>query len=275
MGYRDPEVHRRACSASNAGMKLGERPAPPLRVAVTGRSVGLPLFDSGSGARPRTERWRGSERLPSRYAACTQPALTTFDLAPGPGGKHAYNVRHDRTCLVHGRPRVRSTLASRGPADYRDRSAHRNRRQGSTPSLRSVRRARPRPAEFEVLMRIARTPGLGLRMSDLAAQTLLTTSGITRVVDRLERDAPGRAARSCPTDRRGSLAAIHERRSGSTPMRFYPDTWNWSRSGSRASSAPRISGSVRRPCLGHLATGATRGHGRRRRPIADSARGKR
>src|SRR5512139_4069557 len=44
------------------------------------------------------------------------------------------------------------------------------------------------PAEFEVLVRIARTPGQALRMSDLAAQTLLTTSGITRVVDRLERD---------------------------------------------------------------------------------------
>src|SRR5688500_14417394 len=42
------------------------------------------------------------------------------------------------------------------------------------------------PAEFEVLIRIARTPGQALRMTDLAAQTLLTTSGITRVVDRLE-----------------------------------------------------------------------------------------
>jgi Rieske Fe-S protein len=33
-------------------------------------------------------------------------------------------------------------------------------------------------AEFEVLIRIARTPGQALRMTDLAAQTLLTTSGI-------------------------------------------------------------------------------------------------
>src|SRR5258705_9357280 len=63
------------------------------------------------------------------------------------------------------------------------------------------------PAEFEVLMRIARTPGQALRMSDLAAQTLLTTSGITRVVDRLERDGLVHR-RPCPTDRRGSLAAI-------------------------------------------------------------------
>jgi len=62
-------------------------------------------------------------------------------------------------------------------------------------------------AEFEVLVRIARTPGQALRMSDLAAQTLLTTSGITRVVDRLERDGLV-DRRPCPTDRRGSLAAI-------------------------------------------------------------------
>ena len=33
------------------------------------------------------------------------------------------------------------------------------------------------PAEFEVLMRLARTPGHALRMSDLAAQTQLTDIG--------------------------------------------------------------------------------------------------
>jgi DNA-binding MarR family transcriptional regulator len=63
------------------------------------------------------------------------------------------------------------------------------------------------PAEFEVLLRLGRTPGASLRMSDLAAQTQLTTSGITRVVDRLERD--GLVERiACPTDRRGSFAQL-------------------------------------------------------------------
>jgi DNA-binding MarR family transcriptional regulator len=62
-------------------------------------------------------------------------------------------------------------------------------------------------AEFEVLIRIARTPGQELRMTDLAAQTLLTTSGITRVVDRLERDGLVER-RACPTDRRGAFAGI-------------------------------------------------------------------
>jgi DNA-binding MarR family transcriptional regulator len=63
------------------------------------------------------------------------------------------------------------------------------------------------PAEFEVLLRIARTPGQAMRMSDLAAQTLLTTSGITRVVDRLERDRLVER-QACPTDRRGAFAVI-------------------------------------------------------------------
>jgi DNA-binding MarR family transcriptional regulator len=65
------------------------------------------------------------------------------------------------------------------------------------------------PAEFEALLRIARTPGQAMRMSDLAAQTLLTTSGITRVVDRLERAALVER-QACPTDRRGAFAVLTE-----------------------------------------------------------------
>lgn len=61
--------------------------------------------------------------------------------------------------------------------------------------------------EYEVLLRLARTSGGRLRMSDLSAQTSLSTSGITRVVDRLERD--GLTTReSCETDRRGTWAQI-------------------------------------------------------------------
>jgi DNA-binding MarR family transcriptional regulator len=61
--------------------------------------------------------------------------------------------------------------------------------------------------DFEVLMRLARSAGGELRMTDLAAQTGLSTSGVTRVVDRLERDGfAGR--RACPTDRRGAFTVI-------------------------------------------------------------------
>ena len=62
-------------------------------------------------------------------------------------------------------------------------------------------------AEFEVLLRLSRSPGGELRMSDLAAQTSLTTSGITRLVDRLERSGL-LCRRACPSDRRGLLATI-------------------------------------------------------------------
>jgi MarR family transcriptional regulator, 2-MHQ and catechol-resistance regulon repressor len=63
--------------------------------------------------------------------------------------------------------------------------------------------------EFEVLLRLARTTGGRLRMSDLSAQTSLSTSGITRVVDRLERDELV-ARDSCEDDRRGTWARITE-----------------------------------------------------------------
>lgn len=61
--------------------------------------------------------------------------------------------------------------------------------------------------EFEVLIRLARSPDQRLRMTDLAAQTALSTSGVTRVIDRLERD--GLVVRhACDTDRRISYAQL-------------------------------------------------------------------
>jgi MarR family 2-MHQ and catechol resistance regulon transcriptional repressor len=61
--------------------------------------------------------------------------------------------------------------------------------------------------DFDVLLRLARSDGRRLRMSDLATQTALSTSGVTRVVDRLENH--GLAAReACPSDRRGAYAVL-------------------------------------------------------------------
>ncbi len=61
--------------------------------------------------------------------------------------------------------------------------------------------------EFDVLVRLARSPRRRLRMTDLAAQTTLSTSGVTRLVDRLER--AGLVERvACPTDRRSWYAAL-------------------------------------------------------------------
>jgi DNA-binding MarR family transcriptional regulator len=61
--------------------------------------------------------------------------------------------------------------------------------------------------DFDVLIRLARSPGHQLRMTDLASQTALSTSGITRVVDRLERRGLVRRE-SCPSDRRGAFAVL-------------------------------------------------------------------
>jgi DNA-binding MarR family transcriptional regulator len=61
--------------------------------------------------------------------------------------------------------------------------------------------------EFEVLMRLARSPMNRLRMTDLAAQTSLSTSGVTRVVDRMDRDGLVRRE-ACASDRRSSYTVI-------------------------------------------------------------------
>lgn len=62
-------------------------------------------------------------------------------------------------------------------------------------------------SEFEVLLRLARSPGGQLRMSDLARQVNLSVSGLTRLADRLE--ARGLLERrACPTDGRGSNALV-------------------------------------------------------------------
>jgi len=61
--------------------------------------------------------------------------------------------------------------------------------------------------EFEILIRLARTPGGRLRMSDLASQTALTPSGLTRAIDRLS--MAGLVNRhACPEDRRGAFAGL-------------------------------------------------------------------
>lgn len=62
-------------------------------------------------------------------------------------------------------------------------------------------------SEFDVLLRLIRSPDGQLRMTDLATQAAMSTSGLTRLVDRLVRN--GLVERTaCPTDRRGSFATI-------------------------------------------------------------------
>lgn len=60
---------------------------------------------------------------------------------------------------------------------------------------------------FEVLLRLARSPNHRLRMAELARQVGLSTSGLTRLVDRVE-EAGYVRREACPTDRRGAHAVL-------------------------------------------------------------------
>ena len=60
---------------------------------------------------------------------------------------------------------------------------------------------------YEVLMYIADADGERMRMHDIASSILLSRSGLTRLVDRLERD--GLLSReACSSDARGSFACL-------------------------------------------------------------------
>jgi DNA-binding MarR family transcriptional regulator len=65
-------------------------------------------------------------------------------------------------------------------------------------------------SEFDVLAQLSRAPGHRLRMSELADAVLLSRSGLTRLIDRLERG--GLVERQqCSSDRRGLHCHLTER----------------------------------------------------------------
>jgi len=62
-------------------------------------------------------------------------------------------------------------------------------------------------SSYEVLLRLAEAPGGTMRMKDLAESLLLSRSGLSRIVDELERQ--GHVKREpCKTDARGTEAVI-------------------------------------------------------------------
>jgi DNA-binding MarR family transcriptional regulator len=62
-------------------------------------------------------------------------------------------------------------------------------------------------AEYETLLQIASSPGRRLRMHELAERVVLSRSGTTRLIDRLESD--GLVERiSCTSDARGAEAVV-------------------------------------------------------------------
>jgi DNA-binding MarR family transcriptional regulator len=62
-------------------------------------------------------------------------------------------------------------------------------------------------SSYEVLLFLADAPDGRMRMSDLAESVLLSRSGLTRLVDRLERDGLLKRER-CESDARGLFAEI-------------------------------------------------------------------
>ncbi|MET8336672.1 MarR family transcriptional regulator [Streptosporangium canum] len=62
-------------------------------------------------------------------------------------------------------------------------------------------------ASYDVLTQLSEAPGRRLRMNDLADRVLLSRSGLTRLVDRLQRD--GLVEReACDSDARGLFAVL-------------------------------------------------------------------
>lgn len=64
-------------------------------------------------------------------------------------------------------------------------------------------------SSYEVLLTLDSAPSGEMRMSEIADSVLLSRSGLTRLVDRLERDGL-LERRECSTDKRGANAAITE-----------------------------------------------------------------
>lgn len=64
-------------------------------------------------------------------------------------------------------------------------------------------------SSFDVLIQLANAPESRLRMSGLAEAVLLSASGLTRLVDRLEKEGLVERQR-CDSDRRGSFAVLTE-----------------------------------------------------------------
>jgi DNA-binding MarR family transcriptional regulator len=62
-------------------------------------------------------------------------------------------------------------------------------------------------SKFEVLLKLADAPGGRMRMLELAESVLLSKSGLSRLIDRMEEAGLVRRER-CPSDRRGAFAVL-------------------------------------------------------------------
>jgi DNA-binding MarR family transcriptional regulator len=102
-------------------------------------------------------------------------------------------------------------------------------------------------AWYDVLVQLQEAPGHRLRMQELADAVLLSKSGLTRLVDRMERDGLVRRS-SCPDDRRGILAELTDagyrtlRRTSSTHLRGVEEHFGSRLSDEEADTLARLLG---------------------------------
>ena len=131
---------------------------------------------------------------------CVRPRLTCSDSIPAVTGQDVSNGQG-----TTGEPRAPDVLDDhRLTAFGLLHETHTGTLAALAPSLESYGFTL---STFEVLLRLARAPERRLRMSELTAQCTLTSSGLTRVVDRLE--SAGHVVReSCASDRRGFFAVL-------------------------------------------------------------------
>jgi len=128
-----------------------------------------------------------SQPTVSSVPAPARPSPAADALPSGPVDPAADPVADDRLTVMGLLAEAFGGLAARGAAQLAEHQMS--------------------PVEFEVLLRLTRSPEGLLRMTDLSAQTSLTTSGVTRVVDRLV-DRGLVARQACRTDRRTTYAVV-------------------------------------------------------------------
>jgi DNA-binding MarR family transcriptional regulator len=137
---------------------------------------------SGAGAHARAARLAG-DRVPG-----AEPAVAAAEALAGTASPHELSAAE--LAAWRGFLRVHSALVKALDAELE--AAH------GLPL-----------SSYEVLIHLQAAPGRRLRTAELADHALLSRSGMTRLVDRLERE--GLLERTtCPSDRRGCFAVLTE-----------------------------------------------------------------
>ena len=289
--FRDPEI---GLGITDVNTRFGGAFPAPMYAALPGRTYPELIVRMARGERIEPHvgefrhghtftRWYWQTR--ARRRTCARPGATS-----SPDGPRAAEVvaRLVAAYKVLSRLRPMTVTRTTPSPPHRRRAARpaRARAPGAssctrTPSLTrelddELRRAHGLPlSSYDVLVNLESAPDRQMRMSELADAVLLSRSGLTRLVERLEREGLLERA-DCPSDARGSLRRADRRGHGAGwPRRARPTcaacasasstTSPTTSSSSSASSGAGCSRARGRAPSGASARGAARAVGRRRR----------